>query len=438
MTILPQLEKDLYEAAQKRLPTVDDPALAPGRHDHAETAPALRWQRFRSRLRSITSRLPLLVSIAVTVVIGVVALTTLGHHHRASTAVSPGAGGVATTNGQIALLGSTEGTGYGTTRLENGKLWGIDAVELVNPDGSGRRYAGAYRCAAPSDACGIDSFAWSADGTQLAYLAGHPAGPNAPTGLALYVVGTSGKPQRMLAACGVCTGPSLDDAVSWSPDGSQIAVARYVGKAWNIWVVNVATDTLRRVTDCSARKRCADTTPKWSPDGQAILFSQRVKGRLMSLHTVSPDGSHPTQITAVAGLGDERYSPDGRAIAFDTPSGIYTVNADGTHLTHLLAAGTHAYSPSWSPDGTKLVYLSPSRAGNQLTWVSTINANGSDNRRLFQGASPAGGWPTPSWSPDGKQIVVSTNAGVYVMKANGTGRHSIGPGVNEVDWQPVP
>src|SRR5579863_4380281 len=118
MTILPQLEKDLFEAAQQRLPAVDDPALGAGRHDHAERAPAPRWQQFRSRLRSTAATLPVLVSITITVVIGAVALTTLSHHHRTSTAVSPGGPGVAATNRQIALLGSTEGTGYGTTRLE--------------------------------------------------------------------------------------------------------------------------------------------------------------------------------------------------------------------------------------------------------------------------------------------------------------------------------
>jgi Tol biopolymer transport system component len=379
-----------------------------------------------------------LVSITVTVVIGAVALITLSQHHRASRAVAPAAPGVAARNGQVALLGSTVATGYGATRLENGKLWGVNAVELVNPDGSGRRYVGAYPCAVPADACGIDSFAWSADGTQLAYLAGHPAGPNAPTSLALYLVAANGKTQRMLASCGVCTGPNMDEAVSWSPDGSQIALARYVAEAWNIWVVNVATGAPRRVTDCTVLNRCADTTPQWSPDGQAILFSQRVKGKVMSLDTVSPNGSHPTQITSVAGgPGDELYSPDGREIAFDARDGIYTVNADGTHLTHLLAAGTQAYSPSWSPDGTKLVYLSNAVSGVS-TSVWTINANGSDDRRLYQGPAPAGGWPNPSWSPDGKQIVVSTNAGVYVINANGTGRHSIGPGNDEVAWQPVP
>jgi probable HAF family extracellular repeat protein len=92
MTILPQLEKDLYEAARQRLPDVDDPVSQRGRHDRAEAAPAARRPRFRDRARSTAAWLPVLVSITFALVIAAVALTSLGRHHPAG---GPGHGTLA-------------------------------------------------------------------------------------------------------------------------------------------------------------------------------------------------------------------------------------------------------------------------------------------------------------------------------------------------------
>ena len=68
----------------------------------------------------------------------------------------------------------------------------------------------------------------------------------------------------------------------------------------------------------------------------------------------------------------------------------------------------------------------------------TINANGSDNRRISQGLSAGGRWPLPFWSPDGKQIAVAPNFGVLVMNSDGTGVRLVGESANQVAWQPIP
>jgi Tol biopolymer transport system component len=305
--------------------------------------------------------------------------------------------------------------------------WAFNALGVSNPDGSGRQNVGAYRCTRPTYACGVDSFVWSADGTQIAYLAGHPPSPNAPTSLALYLVDANGHDPRQLASCGDCTGPS------WSPDGSTIALTRVTGQAQHLWLVNVKTGTLRRLTDCSSGDACADESAEWSPGGQAIVFSRSAKGRATSIYTVRPDGTYLTLIAAVAGAQGPQWSPDGRKITFQANNGIYTVNADGTRLTHIAAAGPLAKAPSWSPDGTKLLYqtskLNADAVGIAQLW--TINANGSDNRRVYQGLSAGGGWPLSVWSPDGKQIAEATDDGILSMNADGTGVHHVG---DEAAW----
>jgi Tol biopolymer transport system component len=112
-----------------------------------------------------------------------------------------------------------------------------------------------------------------------------------------------------------------------------------------------------------------------------------------------------------------------RVNAAGTGADIYLVHANGTGLTRL-ARGSGRFSghPSWSPDGTRVVYHSGSEAISAYTiWV--VHADGSRNRPLT-GGSVRGLWP--SWSPDGKHIAFSRyvqvlgQARVAVMDADGS------------------
>jgi Tol biopolymer transport system component len=364
-------------------------------------------------------------------------LDALGHR-RVERGLSLVDARVAAKNGKIALSGPF----LPPTRV-NGKIVNT-GLELVNPDGSGRSYAGV--CPSWAGECSDQAFAWSPDGTRLAYFAGvdHVM---IPSKYALYVVGPDGQHPRRLTVCSDCGG------VSWSPDGSQIAVTRFTGPlprrdqpftgAVNVWVVNAKTGGWRPVTDCPSISVCSGYGAQWSPNGRAILFSLSAPTGFdssidTSLDTIRPDGSHLTTITPVPDYPGAQWSPDGRKIAFDDTDGIYTVNADGTNLKLLVAGGAN---PAWAPNGTRLVYQSaqnwvgPTPPGAKGGWLFTIKANGTDirvvarRRRAMMGAI---------WSPDGKQIAFSTDASTFVINAGGTGLHRIGAGSAELAWQPIP
>jgi Tol biopolymer transport system component len=81
---------------------------------------------------------------------------------------------------------------------------------------------------------------------------------------------------------------------------------------------------------------------------------------------------------------------------------VYTVGADGSGLTRLTENGFPDFDPSWSPDGSGIVFRRQ-RGGNDEIYV--MAADGADPRNLTR--EPAVDWG-PEWSPDGQWIAFNS------------------------------
>ena len=105
------------------------------------------------------------------------------------------------------------------------------------------------------------------------------------------------------------------------------------------------------------------------------------------------------------------FSPNGKIIAFDRKSQtgsrhLFTMRTDGTHVkdaTPDLAAWSS--EPSFNPSGNRIVYVK-SFPGSDTSDLYTIHPDGSNVSRLTgQSGNPFGGVSSPSWSPDGTKVV---------------------------------
>ena len=100
------------------------------------------------------------------------------------------------------------------------------------------------------------------------------------------------------------------------------------------------------------------------------------------------DGSNQTNLTMNPATDEfPSWSPDGTKIAFVTDADIYVMNAqDGSNQTNLTMNPAFDFDPSWSPDGTKLAFTSD-RDGNTEVYVMNAQDGSNQTRLTDNGAS---------------------------------------------------
>jgi len=137
-----------------------------------------------------------------------------------------------------------------------------------------------------------------------------------------------------------------------------------------------------------------------------IAFTLRDRAGRLQIFTENVDGSNQRQLTFEGDNGRPDWSPDGGKIAFGSHRNgnawVAVMDADGSNQ-RFLVAGTQG-DPDWSPDGNQIALSRPvaSIDGQIRPQIWIVNADGSNLRQVTQTNTFKGG---PSWSRDGTQMV---------------------------------
>ncbi len=192
-------------------------------------------------------------------------------------------------------------------------------------------------------------------------------------------------------------------------------------------------------------------TPEPTPLGgpSQIAFVTNRTGA-MEIWLMNSDGSGLRKVTDIAeGACQPRWSPDGMKIVFVSPctrnqssypgASLFIINYDGTGMIPLPSAPGGDYDPSWSPDGSRIAFTSLRNGG--VPGIFVIDLQSYNVESLVEDETKA--ISQPAWSPDGKEIAyINSDNRVWVMDVQGKNRHSLTVGgedylvSNSPAWSP--
>jgi hypothetical protein len=209
--------------------------------------------------------------------------------------------------------------------------------------------------------------------------------------------------------------PFLDDLTARRVTGATFT------SRWREWRRERAAETAAEVARIEAAgitrstalttRGVLQTSPRYSPDGAWIAYTNRSLDRHRAIHLVRPDGTGDRRLARRNDGAALSWTPDGREIVFDEPEvhELFAVRSDlravdvATGRVRAITRGLRAREPDVSPDGTRVAFV---RRMGDRTELATVALDGGDLTPVTSSA-PGTEWSSPRWSPAGDEVAAA-------------------------------
>ncbi len=264
----------------------------------------------------------------------------------------------------------------------------------------------------PQEVKGIVSPALSPDGKRIVFEALNQ----------LWLLETDGvgggKPQQLTHDLYYKEDPA------WSPDGKSIAYSSDKGGSEDIYVLDVASKTEKRVTSSAAS---AEVSPAWSPDGKKLAWQDQEGATwILDLGT----GQQRRLVGPLFEPSKPSWSAGGNTIAIGAVKSYTRRFREGTSqiLTADVSTGALTYTepapfkslstrgedgPIYSPDGSSVAFVMDS-----VLWIRPVDKNGIPGgpaRQINHEVTDA-----PTWRGDSKQLLYLSNGKLRTISVDGS------------------
>jgi len=270
--------------------------------------------------------------------------------------------------------------------------------------------------------------ALSPDGKQIAWVES-VAGANGVVDrdTAIYLAQTDSKEKRRITAgtSAVC----IENSAAWSPDGNKLAFLSDCAKAKQpeLYTVDASGGNPQQQTTLTGYL----SHPTWAPNGKsiALLFienANRESGPLVASHRD-------------AGVVEEHFQEQ-RLALIDTATRT---------VRPLSPADTYVYEYDWSSDSRMLAYTAAKGNGDNNWWIAELFTIDAQTGKIAHVLKPAAQIAVPRFSPDGSKIAFisglmsdegSTGGDIYAVNSSGGEAVDLTPGrkssPNWLQWLP--
>ena len=224
-------------------------------------------------------------------------------------------------------------------------------------------------------------------------------------GKQLKIVDSDGANERTIPTVGAALSPA------WHPSGRYLVYVDADDRGTRIAQVDLRTMKPRLL---SASNRALNITPVYTKDGKNIVWAN--------------GGDSPAELVVASAAGDDSvpkafvgrtgfettspsFSPDGKQVVFMSPRPLtpqlYSMNVDGTGLRLLtpVVAGKRSYrtGADWSPTGDEIAF--EQQNGDFQVWTIRVKD------RVMTQLTNEGENEDPAWAPDGRHLSITRRLG---------------------------